>query len=86
VSTTQSEDDLINSSEHTHDYRTAYERDEHRNADDDLGYYIQRFERESQITRRARAEDVGGVILYRGLKTSRLLAFYDYENLCGTVF
>lgn len=80
----RSEDDMINNSEYTHCYEAAWDRNEHKRADDPLDYYTRRFERETKINKRARAEDVGGVVLYR--TKGQLVAFYDYENLCGTVF
>jgi hypothetical protein len=85
VTLTQQQEDAVNNTEHTHDYTTRWEADEHANSDDDVSdYYTAVFERDTSVLQRSTAHDVGGIILY--MNADELVAFYDYENVCGTVF
>ena len=90
VNLTQQQEDAINNTAKTHDYMTRYDADEHEasiDADeysDHIDYYTAQFEDDTTVLQRSTAHDVGGIILY--MNTNELVAFYDYENLCGTVF
>ena len=85
VNLTQSQEDAINNTAHTHDYTARWEADEHADADEDVcEYFTAVFERDTSVLQRSVEHDVGGIILY--MNEGDLVAFYDYENVCGTVF
>lgn len=90
VTLTQQQEDAINNTAKTHDYMARYDADEHEasvEADkysDHIDYYTAQFEDDTTVLQRSTAHDVGGIILY--MNADELVAFYDYENLCGTVF
>jgi hypothetical protein len=87
---TEQQELAINNTANTHDYMSRYELDEHEasiEADehsDHIEYYTAQFEADTSVLERSTANDVGGIIIY--MNASELVAYYDYENLCGTVF
>jgi hypothetical protein len=83
VRLTDAQSDLINTTEHTHDYMHCYDAEEHGDSDHSE-YYTEQFERETNVLERGTANDVGGIIIY--MQGPELVAFFDYENLAGTVF
>lgn len=90
IDLTQAQEDSINNSPSTHDYMTQYEADKHEascEADlytDHSDYYTAQFEADTSVLSRSKANDVGGIIIY--MQRKQLVAYFDYENLCGTVF
>ena len=74
---------LINKSAYTHNYLKQYKKDVHGDADH-AEYYTELFEAETNVLSRSTANDVGGLIIY--MQGKQLVAYYDYENLGGTVF
>jgi hypothetical protein len=80
---TQAQEDAINDTANTHDYMSQYEADKHGDLDHSE-FYTEQFERETSVLKRSTANDVGGIIIY--MKDRELVAYFDYENLCGTVF
>lgn len=80
---TDAQSDLINSSKYTHNYIAQYEADTHGDADH-IEYYTALFEQQTLVLERSTANDVGGIIIY--MQGTELVAYYDYENLGGTVF
>lgn len=83
VNLTQQQEDAINNTPKTHDYFAQYEADEHGD-EDAQEYFTAQFEADTSVLGRSVANDVGGIIIY--MNKDELVAFYDYENLCGTVF
>ena len=80
---TAKQSNLINTSKYTHNYLKQYKRDVHGDADH-AEYYTELFEAETKVLARSTANDVGGLIIY--MQGTKLIAYYDYENLGGTVF
>jgi hypothetical protein len=80
---TAKQSNLINNSKYTHNYMSQYDKDQHGDADH-AEYYTEQFEAETGVLARSTANDVGGLIIYMNGK--QLVAYYDYENLGGTVF
>ena len=80
---TTKQHNLINDSKYTHNYLKQYKKDVHGDADAQE-YYTELFESETSVLKRSTANDVGGLIIYMNGK--QLVAYYDYENLGGTVF
>lgn len=80
---TAKQSNLINKSAYTHNYLTQYKKDVHGD-EDSAEYYTAQFEAETDVLARSTANDVGGLIIYMNGK--QLVAYYDYENLGGTVF
>ena len=80
---TAKQSDLINNSKYTHNYLAQYKQDVHGDADH-AEYYTEQFEADTEVLKRSQANDVGGLIIY--MQGKQLVAYYDYENLGGTVF
>lgn len=80
---TAKQSNLINKSAYTHNYMSQYDKDVHGDADH-ADYYTAQFEAETGVLARSTANDVGGLIIY--MQGKQLVAYYDYENLGGTVF
>ena len=80
---TAKQSNLINKSAYTHNYIKQYNKDQHGDADH-AEYYTAQFEADTDVLARSTANDVGGLIIYMNGK--QLVAYYDYENLGGTVF
>jgi hypothetical protein len=82
---TDAESDLINNSEYTHNYETAAMHlfedgiDDNKVEDD----FIDKFEEDIKSLY-TESNDLGGLIVY--FNNDKLVAFYDYERLVGTVF
>ena len=72
----------INSAEYTHNYEAEALASFESSGDDKMEELEQRFE--AEFTDYTAREDLGGITVY--LKEGRLVAFYDYEQFCGTVF
>jgi hypothetical protein len=83
INLTDAQSDLINNSPSTHDYMTEYKAEAHGD-EDHSDYFTAQFEADTSVLSRSRANDVGGIIIY--MKRKQLVAYFDYENLCGTVF
>ena len=83
VQLTQQQEDAINTTANTHDYMLDYEAEVHADADHS-DYYTEQFELATSVLERSVANDVGGIIIY--MNNAELVAYFDYENLCGTVF
>lgn len=83
VNLTDAQSDQINNSKYTHNYIKQYEADTYGDADAQE-YYTELFEAETNVRARSTANDVGGIIIY--MQGRELVAYYDYENLGGTVF
>lgn len=82
VTLTHQQEDAINNTVNTHDYTTRYEADE----EDEVvcDHFTAVFEADTSVLERSIAHDVGGIIIY--MQGDTLVAYYDYENMCGTVF
>lgn len=80
---TTKQSNLINNSKYTHNYIKQYKADTHGDADAQE-YYTEQFEQQTLVLERSTANDVGGIIIY--MQGTELVAYYDYENLGGTVF
>ena len=72
----------INGAEYTHNYEAEALASFEATGDDKMQELEQRFE--SEFTDYTQREDLGGLTVY--LKEGRLVAFYDYEQFCGSVF
>lgn len=69
---------------YTHDYQSLYNANTHGTADS-CEYYTQIFERDAaEHLEGLDAYNVGGVVVYRDAER-RELAWFDYENLVGSV-
>jgi len=77
---TQNESNLINTTAYTHNYIAQYNANAHAN-NEGCNYYINLF---AANVAHSTADDVGGVIIFKN--GNKLVAFFDYENLQGTVF
>jgi CRISPR/Cas system-associated protein Cas7 (RAMP superfamily) len=80
---TQQQEDAINTTASTHDYFSQYEAEAHGD-EDHSDYFTEAFEADTSVLKRSVANDVGGIIIY--MNKRELVAYFDYENLCGTVF
>lgn len=80
---TTKQSNLINTAENTHNYMAQYTADAHGD-EDHTDYYTLQFERDTSVLSRSTANDVGGIIIY--MQKKQLVAYFDYENLQGTVF
>lgn len=69
---------------YTHDYYAEYTAQQHAN-NDSVDYYTELFEHQAaQHVAHLQRNDVGGVILYCDHNGNEL-AYFDYENLVGSV-
>lgn len=72
----------INSAEHTHNWEAEALASFEATGDDLMQELEQRFE--AEFTDWDAREDLGGITVY--LREGQLVAFYDYEQFCGSVF
>lgn len=82
---TDAQSDLRHTSPSTHYYMSMMQRQAPAPGDQDPSdYYTAHVEADTSVLSRSKANDVGGIIIY--MQRKQLVAYFDYENLCGTVF
>ena len=70
--------------EYTYDYFAQYQANKHGD-EASTEFYTEQFEREAaEYLRGCDSDDVGGVVLY--LRGGEEVAFFDYENLVGSIY